>query len=462
MPIENASGELEKPFIQQPKRVDPEGESGRNGSIFMVLLSTFVAICGSFEFGICVGYSSPTQSSIRHDLDLSLSEFSLFGSIITIGAMFGSITSGRIADYLGRKGSMRLSAVICIAGWVAVYFSKAAWSLDVGRFCTGYGIGLSSFVVPVFIGEIAPKHLRGGLATLNQLKVGRRKDFDLALRKLRGKDADISHEAADIQMNLSRFCTLNMIPKSDLSFYAVKIAVGLFIFQQFGGINGINFYSGEILAEAGFSREKGQIAYAIIQVPITLLGATLMDKSGRRPLLMVSATGMGFGSFLIGAAFYLKAHALLLEWVPTLAISGVLLYIATFSIGMGAVPWVIMGEIFPIYIKGIAGSLVCLVHWSVAWLISYTFNFLMAWNAIGEQLLQPCPIKNLNNTFTVFLIRQLMTTGTFWIYAGFCLLTVLFVAKIVPETKGKTLEEIQAALSAHRPGKNRNRNVLED
>ncbi|KAK4405633.1 Sugar transporter ERD6-like 16 [Sesamum angolense] len=104
MPIENASDELEKPFIQQPKRVDPEGESGQNGSIFTVLLSTFVAICGSFEFGICVGYSSPTQSSIRQDLNLSLSEFSLFGSIITIGAMFGSITSGRIADYLGRKG----------------------------------------------------------------------------------------------------------------------------------------------------------------------------------------------------------------------------------------------------------------------------------------------------------------------------------------------------------------------
>ncbi|KAL0457336.1 UNVERIFIED_CONTAM: Sugar transporter ERD6-like 16 [Sesamum latifolium] len=261
MPIENASGELEKPFIQQPKRGDPGGESGQNGSIFMVLLSTFVAICGSFEFGICVGYSSPTQSSIRHDLDLSLSEFSLFGSIITIGAMFGSITSGRITDYLGRKGSMRLSAVICIAGWVAVYFSKA------------------------------------GVAHLEDLpKVGVRDLFD---------------------------------------------------------------------------------------------------------------------------AKYTRA---------------IILYIATFSIGMGAVPWVIMGEIFPIYIKGIAGSLVCLVHWSVAWLISYTFNFLMAWNAIG----------------------------TFWIYAGFCMLTVLFVAKIVPETKGKTLEEIQAALSAHRPGKNRNRNLLED
>ncbi|KAL2229809.1 UNVERIFIED_CONTAM: Sugar transporter ERD6-like 16 [Sesamum indicum] len=466
--------ELEKPFIQQPKCVDSDEETtNKNGSIGMVLLSTCVAVCGSFEFGSCVGYSSPTQSAIRQDLNLSISQFSMFGSIITIGAMFGAITSGRIADFIGRKGAMRLSAVFCITGWLAVYFSNEAWSLDVGRFCTGFGIGIFSFVVPVFIAEIAPKNLRGGLATLNQLmivcgssiayilgtvvtwralaltgllpcflllvglffipesprwlaKVGRQKEFEVALRKLRGKDADVSCEAAEIQASIDGLLDLPKVRMLDLFdpkyIRPVIVGVGLMVFQQFGGINGIGFYSTETFVAAGFSSGKvGTIAYAIIQVPITLIGATLMDKSGRRPLLMVSATGMGFGSFLIGAAFYLKAHALLLEWVPMLAISGVLLYIATFSIGMGAVPWVIMGEIFPIYIKGIAGSLVCLVHWSVAWLISYTFNFLMTWNAI-----------------------------------------VLFVAKVVPETKGKTLEEIQAALSAHRTAKNRNRNLLED
>ncbi|KAK6130427.1 hypothetical protein DH2020_035837 [Rehmannia glutinosa] len=440
--IENGPSELEKPFIQQAKHVDSDEEIDENGSILMVLLSTCVAVCGSFEFGSCVGYSSPTQSAIREDLKLSLSQ------------------------------AMRMSAVFCITGWLAVFFSMEAYLLDIGRFFTGYGIGIFSYVVPVFIAEIAPKNLRGGLATLNQLmivcgasvayilgtvitwrtlaltgllpcilllvglffipesprwlaKVGLQKEFEFALRKLRGKYADVSHEAAEIQASIDSLQDLPKVRMLDLFdakyMRPLIIGVGLMVFQQFGGINGIGFYSSETFVAAGFSSGKiGTIAYAIIQVPITVVGALLMDKSGRRPLLMVSATGTFLGCILTGASFFLKGQALLIEWVPVLAVSGVLVYIAAFSIGMGAVPWVIMSEIFPIHVKGVAGSLVVLVNWLGAWAVSYTFNFLMSWSS----------------------------TGTFSIYAGFCALTVVFVAKIVPETKGKTLEQIQASINS--------------
>ncbi|CAL5415853.1 unnamed protein product [Camellia sinensis] len=444
----NGIEDLGKPFIENKKVVDSEDDESdlgdQKGSNAMVLLSTAVAVCGSFEFGSCVGYSAPTQSAIREDLNLSLAEYSMFGSILTIGAMIGAISSGRISDFFGRKAAMRLSAAFCITGWLAVYISMGALLLDVGRFFTGYGIGIFSFVVPVFIAEIAPKNLRGGLTTLNQLmivtgssvaflmgtvitwrslaltgllpcivlllglffipesprwlaKVGLKKEFEAALQKLRGKDADVSREAAEIQ-----------------------IGVGLMVFQQFGGINGIGFYVSQTFVAAGLSSGTiGTVAYAIIQVPITIVGAVLMDKSGRRPLLMVSATGTFLGCFLTGASFFLKGQSLLHGWVPILAVSGVLIYISAFSIGMGAVPWVIMSEIFPIHVKGIAGSLVVLVNWLGAWTVSYTFNFLMSWSS----------------------------TGTFLFYSGFCALTVLFVAKIVPETKGKTLEEIQASIN---------------
>ncbi|MBA0664763.1 hypothetical protein Goklo_004715, partial [Gossypium klotzschianum] len=174
----NRLNDLEKPLITEEQNIvhksdeyDSYKSSDENGSIFMVLLSTFVAVCGAFEFGTCVGYSAPTQAAIREDLGLSLAEFAMFGSILTIGAMFGAVTSGRIADTIGRKGAMRLSAVFCIAGWLAVYFSKSDVSLDLGRFATGYGIGIFSYVVPIFIAEIAPKNLRGGLTTLNQLLI---------------------------------------------------------------------------------------------------------------------------------------------------------------------------------------------------------------------------------------------------------------------------------------------------
>ncbi|KAF7151745.1 hypothetical protein RHSIM_Rhsim02G0015500 [Rhododendron simsii] len=360
----NGLEDIERPLLIEHKKVgeseeDDSGKGGEEGSIGMVLLSTAVAVCGSFEFGSCVGYSAPTQSAIREDLDLSLAEYSLFGSIVAIGAMVGAITSGRISDSIGRK-----------------------WA-----------------------------------------KIGKQKEFEAALRKLRGKDADVSREEAEIHAYIE---VLQSLPKSQMLdlvdrryIRAVTIGVGLMIFQQFGGINAFGFYASDIFTEAGISGKAGTIAYAIIQVPITLVGAILMDKSGRRPLLMVSAMGEFLGCFLTGTSFFLKGQSLLIGWDPILAVAGVLIFVVSFSIGMGAIPWVIMSEIFPMPVKGIAGSLVTLVNWLGAWAVSYTFNFLMSWSS----------------------------SGTFFLYAAFSALTVLFVAKMVPETKGKTLEEIQASIN---------------
>ncbi|XP_077232362.1 sugar transporter ERD6-like 16 isoform X2 [Tasmannia lanceolata] len=444
---------ITEPLIQHGKifaTETAESHGNNKGSIWVVLLSTFVAVCGSFEFGSCVGYSGPTQAGIRNDLGLSLSEYSVFGSILNIGAMIGALTSGHIADFIGRKGAMRISAVFCIAAWLAIYFSKGALSLDIGRFSMGYGIGILSYVVPVFIAEITPKNLRGGLTTVNQLmicigtsvafivgtvvnwrtlaltglipcfilllglffipesprwlaKIGKKEEFEVALRRLRGEDADIYQETAEIQDYIENLQDLPNPRIQDL--FQMKYArslivgVGLMVFQQFGGINGFTFYASGIFVTAGFSSASvGTISWACIKI---------------------SATGTCLGCFLTGISFYMKGHELLMEWVPILALSGILVYIGSFSIGMGAVPWIIMSEIFPINIKGTAGSLVTMVNWFGAWVVSYTFNYLMSWSS----------------------------QGTFFLFAGVSAATVLFVAKIVPETKGRTLEEIQTTMN---------------
>ncbi|MFS8030544.1 putative major facilitator, sugar transporter, major facilitator superfamily [Helianthus anomalus] len=332
------------------KNVKHVEETGQNGSISMVVLSTAVAVCGSLEFGSCVGYSAPVQSGISIDLNLSVAEYSLFGSIVTIGAMIGAITSGRIADTIGRKGAMTLSAVICMAGWLAIFSSMGSLLLDAGRFFTGYGIGIFSYVVPIYIAEISPKNLRGALTTLNQAKVGREAEFEYSLRKLRGSKANVFAEADEIHETI---LTLQSLPKARLLdlfdakyIKAVIIAVGLMVCQQSGGINGIGFYASETFQTAGLSSGKaGTIAYALIQIPVTMLGVVLMDKSGRRPLLMVSSFGTFLGCFLAGTSFFFKSQAVFLDWVPLLAVSGVLMFIASFSIGMGAVPWLIMSEV---------------------------------------------------------------------------------------------------------------------
>ncbi|KAI4301309.1 hypothetical protein L6164_034599 [Bauhinia variegata] len=441
------------------------------GQPWMVYFSTFIAVCGAYEFGACAGYSSPTQSAIREDLSLSLAEYSLFGSILTFGAMIGAITSGPIADFLGRKGAMRFSTAFSVAGWLAIYFSESPWPLDIGRLATGYGMGMFSYVVPVFIAEIAPKELRGSLTTLNQFMIvtavsvafiigtilswralaltglipcailifglffipesprwlakrGREREFEASLQKLRGEDADISHEAEEIQDYIT---TLDRLPKPKLLelfqtryLRSVTIGVGLMFCQQLGGINGVCFYVSSIFELAGFSSNTGSIIYAILQIIVTGIGAALIDMTGRKPLLLISGSGLVSGCMITAAAFYFKVHEVALGAVPALAVTGILVYIGAFSVGMGAIPWVVMSEIFPINIKGLAGSLATLVNWFCAWLCSYTFNYLMSWSSYG----------------------------TFILYAAINALAILFIIVAVPETKGKSLEQLQAAINA--------------
>ncbi|KAH1200764.1 Sugar transporter ERD6-like 16 [Glycine max] len=278
---------LQDPFIQHGKDAaaackDVESNTiVEKGSIGMVLFSTFVAVCAS------------TQAAIREDLNLSLAEFSVFGSLVTIGTMLGAITSGRIMDFIGRKGAMRMSTGFCITGWLAVFFSKDPYSLDLGRFCTGYGIGVISFVVPVYIAEIAPKNLRGGLATTKQLMIviGASISFLLGsflswrqialaglvpcLSLLIGlhfiPESPRWLAKVDLEKEFQDYIeTLQSLPKTKLMdlfqskhVRSIVIGVGLMVCQQSVGINGIGFYTAETFVAAGLSSGKiGSIAYA--------------------------------------------------------------------------------------------------------------------------------------------------------------------------------------------------------
>ncbi|QCD77713.1 MFS transporter [Vigna unguiculata] len=441
-----------------------------------LILTTLVAVFGSYVFGSAIGYSSPTQSGIMRDLNLGVAQYSIFGSILTIGAMIGAVVSGRIADYAGRRVAMGFSQIFCILGWFAITFSKIAWWLYVGRLLIGCGIGLLSYVVPVYVAEITPKNLRGAFTAVHQLmiccgmsltyligayanwrilaligiipcllqllclpfipdsprwlaKVGRLKESDSALQHLRGKNADVYQEATEIRDYTEAF--QKQTEASIIGLFRMQylksliVGVGLMILQQFGGINGIVFYANSIFISSGFSESIGTVAIVAVKIPMTSLGVLLMDKSGRRPLLLVSAVGTCLGCFLAALSFFLQDLHKWKQVSPIMALVGVLVYVGFYSLGMGAIPWVIMSEIFPINVKGSAGSLVTLVSWLCSWIISYAFNFLMNWSS----------------------------AGTFFMFSAICGFTVLFVAKLVPETKGRTLEEIQACMSSYSSAK---------
>ncbi|GLT90378.1 hypothetical protein SLE2022_083130 [Rubroshorea leprosula] len=450
---------------------DEECEGHDQNATFMVVFSTFVAVCGSFVVGTALGYSSPAETGIRDDLGISAAEYSLFASILTIGGMIGAVLSGRVADLAGRKYAMGISEILCIIGWLAESLSKNILWLDLGRFLVGCGIGLLSYMVPVYVAEITSKDVRGSFTSLHQLmtsigsavtfivgslvswrtlaligimpcllqlmglafipesprwlaKTSRMEEFEATLQQLRGRHADISQEAEDIKeyteylQRISNDGIRNLFQQKYV--YSVIVGVGLMVFQQFGGVKAFSFYATRIFESAGFPSKPGTIAAAVVEIVMASLGVTLIDKSGRRPLLLASSAGTCLGCVFTGLSFFLQDLHSGKELVAFLVLVGVLVFLGSFELAMGGIPWVIMSEIFSINIKVSAGSLATLVSWFGSWIIAYTFTFLFEWSS----------------------------AGTFFIFAGICAAGTLFIAKLVPETKGRALEEIQNSMTS--------------
>ncbi|XP_024039773.1 sugar transporter ERD6-like 10 [Citrus clementina] len=436
-----------------------------------VVFSTLVAICSSFTYGCAVGYSSPAESGMRADLGLSVTEYSVFGSVLTFGGIIGSLVNGKIADPTGRRGAMWLSELFCIVGWLAIAFSKDAWSLYLGRCSIGIGLALIAYVIPIYIAEITPKNIRGAFTATSQFlivsgmsvmylvgtivswralaliaavpcllqvvglffipesprwlaKIGKEKELETTLQCLRGKTADISMESADI-----RDCTQTFEKDSKAGIfdlfqrryaYSLSVGVGLMVMQPFVGSAAIAYYASYIIAAADLSTDIGSISMAIIQLPAIGASVLLTDRFGRRPLLLASTIWMGLSLTIIALAFGLQDTHLWNEATPVLVYVGIMGFSIAFALGMAGLPSVIMAEIFPINIKGSAGSLVILLHNCSNWIVTYTFHFTMEWSR----------------------------TGTFSIFWVICAAAVLFVAFLVPETKGRHSKKFKYQLQS--------------
>ncbi|KAK3418504.1 hypothetical protein EUGRSUZ_H04439 [Eucalyptus grandis] len=466
-------GEMGIPLLEEQEEVLPDRIT------HMLVLSAFFAVCGSYVFGNAVSYSSPAESGIMDELSLSLAEYSVFGSLLTVGGLLGALCSGKVADLIGRRGAMWVTDVSGIIGWCAIFLSESAWSLDLGRLLLGFGVGLASYVVPVYVAEVTPKNLRGGFVSLCMLviaggmsmtyiigslvnwrllaclgiipcllqlgglflipesprwlaKVGREKDMKAALQRLRGKNADISKETSEIKYKISLqqngyIETLQQVSEHRIFHIfqrkyarALTVGLGLMVFQQLGGLSAYGFYMSSILKKAGASTTAGSITTAIVKLAANIVAVFLMDKFGRRPLLLVSASGACLAGFLIGLSFLLQDYHQSTDVVSTLTFVGIVVFSGFFAMGLGGIPWIIMAEIFPMNVKGPAGSLVNLVSWSGSWLVAYTFNYFFEWSS----------------------------AGVFFAFSGICCSAVLFIAKMVPETKGRTLEEIEASMTS--------------
>ncbi|XP_058216480.1 sugar transporter ERD6-like 5 isoform X7 [Rhododendron vialii] len=363
---------------RRPDIVEPAASeySSSTTTTAVLRLAAFVTFTSSFDSGCAIGYSSAAESGIREDLGLTTAQYSVFASIFTFGAMLGATVSGKIADLIGRKKSIWLCDIFYVMGWLAILFAKGVWWLDFGRLTVGFGAGIQSYVASVYVAEITPKKIRGGFTAANMLvlcfgislmffmgnvltwrtmaiiglvpcfvqsvgmffipesprwlaKIGREKELENTLRSLRGKNADIFSEMTEIRdytktfEQLSKTSILNLFERRYA--HQLTIGVGIMLLQQFGGSNGILYYASSIFEAAGCSASVGTTTMAIIQIPFTALNVLLVDRSGRRPLLMVSAAGTCLGNILVGLGFLFQGFQYSSELCAILVLSGILI-----------------------------------------------------------------------------------------------------------------------------------------
>jgi sugar porter (SP) family MFS transporter len=436
----------------------------KRAGIYVVSV-TLVAAIGGLIFGFDTAIVAGATRYMKEQFSLDSLQEGWAVAVVLIGCMFGAGLAGPISDRIGRRRFMRISAVLFLVSAVGCALPRTMAEFVVFRFVGGLGIGSAAVLSPLYIAEIAPARIRGALVSVNQLAivtgillayfvnwvfagsgpsnwrwmyaVGAVPSVVFFLLLLRvpesprwlvknGREdeartvltrADTAEAAAGAIREIKDALSLEEGSFREIFRPAFRrpllIAVALAVFQQVTGINAILYYAPRIFEDAGFARMSaiGQSTIVgLVNMLFTVVAIVLADKVGRRPLLLVATGGMGVSLVLLGAAFkapVLPASALLLV---------ILVYIAFFASAMGPLVWVVMSEIFPIKVRGSAMGLATVVLWLADFAVTLTF-----------------PV----------ISDRFHPSTAFWLYAAMCALAFAFMWWNLPETKGRTLEEIE-------------------
>lgn len=441
----------------------------------LVYLISVIAAIGGFLFGYDTGVISGALLFIEKDFTLSPFVEGVVVSAILVGAFLGAFGCGPLSDRIGRRRSIVVLAVIFLVGSVLAATSVSVPMLIGARVVLGIGVGGASVLVPVYISEAAPPHLRGRLVSVNQLLLtvgilaayltnalfdynggwrwmfalgavpaavlalgilplpetprwlveeGRRDEALQVLHRLRD-DRTAERELAEID-EIRQEEQEEQTSWRDLLQPWVRPAliagIGVSVFGQAGGINTVIYYAPKILQGAGLGSSSAILAtvgIGAVNVVMTVVGMSLVDKAGRRLLLMVGFAVMAVCLGVLGVALGGKVSGA----TGVIAIICLLVYIAAFAVSVGVVVFVLPSEIYPLRIRGAAMSATLMCNWGMNFLVALTFLSLL--NGLGASL-------------------------TFWLYAFVCVLGLGYAIKLVPETKGRSLEDIERWLRSRR------------
>ncbi|XP_026407898.1 plastidic glucose transporter 4-like isoform X1 [Papaver somniferum] len=479
--VENIGGSSAKPrFVKvqasgEDLEAIPSSPKSQGTSSGSVLPYVGVACLGAILFGYHLGVVNGALEYLSKDLGISENAV-LQGWIVSTslaGATVGSFTGGSLADKFGRTRTFQLDAIPLAVGAFLCATAQSVQTMIIGRLLAGIGIGISSALVPLYISEISPTKIRGALGSVNQLFIcvgilaalvaglplagnplwwrtmfgvavvpsillalgmamcpesprwlfqqGRTADAERAIKTLWGKE-----RVAEVMHDLRAGSQGSVEPEagwfdlfSSRYWKVVSVGAALFLFQQLAGINAVVYYSTSVFRSAGIASDVAASALVgASNVFGTAIASSLMDKQGRKSLLVTSFSGMAASMLLLSLSFSWKVLA---PYSGNLAVIGTVLYVLSFSLGAGPVPALLLPEIFASRIRAKAVALSLGMHWVSNFVIGLYFLSVVNKFGIGS------------------------------VYLGFamvCILAVVYIASNVVETKGRSLEEIERALTS--------------
>ena len=433
--------------------------------------------------GTCIAWSGSALPGLKLGPDqdgfnVTESEGSWIGSLLPLGALLGAPLGGLLCAWIGKKTSMFLNAGLFTIGYLILAIAPAIWALYIGRFVCGIATGVSCTTCPIYVAEISTPGYRGLLGSGMQVMVVlgvllsictgailswrwlsivclasvllwvvlllvvpespvqhlQNKKYREAreslewLRETIYVEAEYEEIQQSVEEGMSRSGGIQDLFKTE-NLAPLIISLVLMFGQQLSGMNAVLFYVVDIFTAAGSSIPPSieSIIVAVVQVVATILGAIFMDKLGRRFLLIASSGLMVISISAVGAYFYIKDNlddAELAAKLQILPVASLSIFVFAFSVGFGPIPWLMTSEIFAPEVRGPASSVATAFNWALAFVVTKFFANLVA--AITE-------------------------AASFWVFGALTALVLIFCILFVPETKGKSLDNIQSMFRSSSP-----------
>jgi SP family arabinose:H+ symporter-like MFS transporter len=426
-----------------------------------------VAAAAGLLFGFDIAVINGALVFLRAEFTLSELQTAIAAGALLLGCALGASAAGPLSDRAGRRRILILSAVLFALSALGAALPRNLGEFIVARLAGGVATGIASMLAPLYIAENSPSAIRGRLVTFNQMAivtgiliayainwalaglgphcwrwmfafaaapavvfwtgllfvpesprwlVKQGRDFEaLQILERLGGAQQATHELREIQDAVrEERDSLRQLLQPGFRIPLV-IAVTLAVLQQITGVNTVLYY-GSLIFRDHLGQQSNSSAIALnviiggINFLATILAIAIIDKAGRKPLLMASSGGMALSLVVLGAAFRAQPVS------AALVLSSILAYVISFGIGMGPGVWVLMSELFPTRIRGRAMAIATVALWLAS--LALTVTFLSLVSAIGP-------------------------SGTFWLYAGLSAFTFMFIYRVVPETRRKSLEEIE-------------------